>query len=107
MSLGVSPYHNHVDTVFPEIIERAKKANKIVFQTVGDTGGIKNVKFQRKVSEAMKDNLQLSDVDKPSFFYHLGDIVYYNGRSEGIMTNYMSHITIMKLKFFRSQKSLW
>jgi hypothetical protein len=52
-----------------------KIKEKIVFHTVGDTGGIHNPEFQFAVGDAMAN-------DTASFWYHLGDVVYYFGQEQ-------------------------
>jgi hypothetical protein len=61
-------------------------AGKIIFHCVGDTGGINGVDVQQAVSDAMETQVTLDanglpDGNGVSFFYHLGDVVYYNGLS--------------------------
>jgi acid phosphatase type 7 len=56
-------------------IERQKT---MVFHTVGDTGGIKEPRFQESVAAAMERDFD-SEL-APSFFYHLGDVVYFYGQ---------------------------
>jgi hypothetical protein len=51
-----------------------------VFHTVGDTGGVKNADYQANVAKAMKDDLNQGPGKAPHFFYHLGDVVYFNGQ---------------------------
>lgn len=59
-----------------------KKAGQIVFHCVGDTGSVSGPTTQSLVAEKM-----LSDFDEelaadiPSFFFHLGDVVYYFGEA--------------------------
>jgi hypothetical protein len=77
--IGLPPYHYNLETVLPGIGELATTNRKIIFHTVGDTGGIKNPEYQRTVAAAMKEDLDLPASERPSFFYHLGDVVYYNG----------------------------
>jgi hypothetical protein len=77
MPIGPPPYGLDVTTVVPGIA--AKAARKLVFHTVGDTGGIKNPQFQIDVANAMEQDLN-AGADAPQFFYHLGDVVYYNGQ---------------------------
>ncbi len=50
-----------------------------IFHTVGDTGGVKNSDYQAAVAAQMKSDLNNPLQEKPQFFYHLGDVVYYNG----------------------------
>ena len=59
---------------------RIENAGKLVFHTVGDTGGIHGEEAQEAVAHAMEAQIQsASDANRPTFFYHLGDVVYFNG----------------------------
>ncbi len=78
--LGEPPYHYDLNAVLPGIAGQAAANGKVVFHTVGDTGGVKHPEYQINVSEAMKKDLNLPPDQVPSFFYHLGDVVYYNGQ---------------------------
>lgn len=78
--LGDPPYHYDLETVIPGIGAQAAANRKIVFHCVGDTGGMKDSTFQVNVSNAMKADLNLPPGQAPSFFYHLGDVVYFNGQ---------------------------
>lgn len=53
-------------------------SGKIVFHTVGDTGGIHSPQFQFAVADAMAADT----ANGASFFYHLGDVVYYFGQEQ-------------------------
>src|SRR5579863_7463372 len=55
-----------------------RNSGKIVFHTVGDTGGIHNPEFQFAVGDAMAGDLGSG----ASFWYHLGDVVYYFGQEQ-------------------------
>ena len=60
-----------------------QKAGQIVFHSVGDTGNTKGPRTQESVADKMAsdfDEQSLKDV--PSFFYHLGDVVYSFGESQ-------------------------
>ena len=79
--LGEPPYHMDLEAVVPGVNEDKTLAGGIVFHVVGDTGGIKSPQFQRAVTAAMKGDLNDPDPAKvPRFFYHLGDVVYFNGQ---------------------------
>ncbi|HEU5350694.1 MAG TPA: metallophosphoesterase [Terracidiphilus sp.] len=79
--LGEPPYHIDLESMLPGIGNTAAKNKQIVFHTVGDTGGIKNSDYQSAVATQLKTDLQqASERDRPRFFYHLGDVVYYNGQ---------------------------
>lgn len=76
--LGEPPYHFDLETIVPGIGKLAAKLGKLNFHCVGDTGGIKNAEYQASVAAVMKGDLNEGDA-RPQFFYHLGDVVYYNG----------------------------
>ena len=78
--LGLPPYHFDLETVVPGITAAAKKLGHLVFHTVGDTGGVKDSDYQAAVAAQMKTDLNDPDQTRPQFFYHLGDVVYYNGQ---------------------------
>jgi acid phosphatase type 7 len=52
---------------------------KMVFHICGDTGGVKNPDAQQRVADAMEADAQNTANGTVAFFYHLGDVVYYNG----------------------------
>ena len=71
-----------LDTVLPGVSAGVKKAKTLVFHTVGDTGGVNGTEAQDAVAKQMEQQVQNPGVDgSPAFFYHLGDVVYYNGIS--------------------------
>jgi Icc-related predicted phosphoesterase len=62
--------------------QAATKAEKLVFHCVGDTGGIHGTATQEAVALAMENQINAAaDGLKPAFFYHLGDVIYFNGQS--------------------------
>ena len=60
-------------------VNKIQKAGQIVFHTVGDTGGIQKPDPQFAVAEAIAADLPTSGA---SFWYHLGDVVYYFGQDQ-------------------------
>jgi predicted phosphodiesterase len=57
-------------------------AGKLVFHCVGDTGGVNGSAIQDEIADQMEAQVTAADTaDAPAFFYHLGDVVYYNGLS--------------------------
>jgi hypothetical protein len=61
---------------------RIAAAGKLVFHTVGDTGGIHGTDVQEAISHEMEAQYDAAaDDDKPAFLYHLGDVIYFNGES--------------------------
>jgi hypothetical protein len=57
-------------------------AGQIVFHCVGDTGSVKGPTTQNLVADKMvSDFSEANPADVPSFFFHLGDVVYYFGEA--------------------------
>lgn len=57
-------------------------AGQIVFHCVGDTGSATGPTTQNLVADKMvSDFTETNAADVPSFFFHLGDVVYYFGES--------------------------
>jgi hypothetical protein len=78
--LRLPPYHYDLQEAIPQITQTAQQFGRLVFHTVGDTGGIKSPDYQAHVAAAMKGDLNNPTGSAPAFFYHLGDVVYYNGQ---------------------------
>jgi hypothetical protein len=65
------------------IAQTIKAAGQIVFHSVGDTGSVKGPGTQSLVADKMiTDFNEANPADVPSFYYHLGDAVYYFGEGE-------------------------
>lgn len=62
-------------------------AGSLSFHCMGDTGGVKNPEPQKLVERGLEQSLHTGNIAPslrgaamaPSFCYHLGDVVYYNG----------------------------
>lgn len=66
----------------PARVAAIQKAGQIVFHTVGDTGSTKGPSTQSLVADKMvTDFTENSAADVPTFFYHLGDVVYNFGEA--------------------------
>lgn len=60
--------------------KRIEDAGQLVFHMVGDTGGIHGENAQDAIAHAMEAQIQdAAAPERPTFFYHLGDVVYFNG----------------------------
>jgi Calcineurin-like phosphoesterase len=59
-----------------------QKTGQIVFHAVGDTGGHNGTEVQEALAGAMEAQFGANANDHPAFFYHLGDVIYYNGQIE-------------------------
>jgi len=71
-------------------ITAIKNAKKLVFHTVGDTGGVRDGAAQQTlIAEAMEADFSGDRGEHPAFFYHLGDVVYYNSEPDHYSNQYV------------------
>lgn len=69
----------------PEIVQRIRKAGKVIFHCAGDTGASNQGKYGHEVrvsDQLTNDCRTANDKNRPAFFYHLGDVVYNFGESK-------------------------
>jgi hypothetical protein len=60
-----------------------QQAKQIVFHSVGDTGSVSGPDTQSLVADKMVSDFdEENSADLPSFFFHLGDVVYYFGEAQ-------------------------
>jgi hypothetical protein len=63
-------------------VQAIQKSGQIVFHSVGDTGSVTGPSTQSLVADKMvTDFSEANPADIPSFFFHLGDVVYYFGEA--------------------------
>ncbi len=63
-------------------IKAIQQAQQIVFHSVGDTGSVIGPATQSLVADKMvSDFTEANAADVPSFFFHLGDVIYYFGEA--------------------------
>jgi hypothetical protein len=75
--------------VLPSIDTDAKNDGRIVFHALGDTGGIHGTVAQDAIAAQMEQQIQTAPAKaRPRFFYHLGDLVYFNGQSQSYNTQF-------------------
>jgi acid phosphatase type 7 len=80
---GIRPFHLSLDTVLSDAaMATINNSGTMVFHSVGDTGGVNTPTQIENVADYMVKDFAGSDVTRhPSFFYHLGDVVYYDGET--------------------------
>ena len=62
------------------VTQNITNAGQVVFHCAGDTGSANGPTTQSEVADKMvSDFSEANAADAPSFFYHLGDVVYYFG----------------------------
>ena len=78
---GAPPFRMSLETILaPESIASINNSGTMVFHAVGDTGGVNTPTQIENVTTYMESDFAATDITThPSFFYHLGDVVYYDG----------------------------
>jgi len=65
-------------------------AGSIIIHAVGDTG-TQDAVMQQMVAKAMKDDYDAAHPDQsPAFFFHLGDVIYYENNDKGYQEQFYS-----------------
>ena len=80
---GQPPFHLNLESVLSAgQIQTINASGKMIFHTVGDTGGVNETNDIENVASYMEnDFISGTPGTTPSFFYHLGDVVYYQGQA--------------------------
>jgi hypothetical protein len=75
------PFRLDLSAVIPSRAKAIGDAKKLVFHAVGDTGGANGNGAQVNVANHMARQIHATlPPYQPSFFYHLGDVVYFHGQ---------------------------
>jgi hypothetical protein len=83
------PYRLSLSSILPGRTRAIEEVGQISFHMVGDTGGINGRGAQINVADHMTRQVYTREmIDQPSFFYHLGDIVYYHGEESQYHTQF-------------------
>jgi len=63
-------------------VQQIQSAGRIVFHSIGDSGGVKEPTHQFAVADALTADLTGKNYSQglPAFLFHLGDVVYYFGQ---------------------------
>lgn len=72
-----------LDLILPGSDAHVEQTGQLIFHMVGDTGGINDGSIvQGAIEERMEEQITFEKpANRALFFYHLGDVVYYNGIS--------------------------
>jgi hypothetical protein len=82
---GALDFMDLEDVMGTEAVQQITAAGQLVFHSVGDTGADKQFRVvdEADVAKAMSSDLQSASAsERPSFFYHLGDVVYEFGQAD-------------------------
>jgi hypothetical protein len=78
--LGAPPFHLSLDSILAaDAMKSITDSGTLVFHSVGDTGGVNTPTQIENVESYMEMDFSGNISQHPSFFYHLGDVVYYDG----------------------------
>ena len=77
--LGVAPYHYALGDHFAPLAEQISGSGKMIFDVLGDSGGVQDGEFQSNVADQMVVALAKAGKNAPLFCYHVGDVVYFTG----------------------------
>jgi acid phosphatase type 7 len=79
---GAPPFRLDLATVIgADAAAAIETAGTLVFHTAGDTGGVNSPQPQQIVADWMDNDLTTLN-PAPAFFYHLGDVVYFDGERD-------------------------
>ena len=71
-----------LSTLSKGVSDGVEAAGTMVFHSVGDTGGVNGTEAQDAIAKEMEQQINSPGAKgSPAFFYHLGDVVYFNGLS--------------------------
>ena len=77
---GAAPYRAQLGDLVGHLPDGLDK--KMVFHICGDTGGVKHPAILQLVADAIEADARKNTANgEVAFFYHLGDVVYYNGQA--------------------------
>jgi uncharacterized protein YukJ len=83
---GAYPVMKLEDVIGARAVAAIKANKKIAFHAVGDTGAVVQSQYGKEeaVAELMLKDFgpEVPAAEQPSFFFHLGDVVYYYGEQD-------------------------
>jgi DNA repair exonuclease SbcCD nuclease subunit len=86
----MAPYHYVLVDHFPAIAQSITDSGKMIFDVLGDSGGIQDAQFQSDVAGAMVNTLAKAGKNAPQFCYHVGDVVYFTGAHDDYYAQFYS-----------------
>jgi hypothetical protein len=96
-----APYRMDLADVLPDRSAAIQRSGKIVFHMVGDTGAAHNPGAQQNIADHMAAQVTSATLpDQPSFFFHLGDIVYTFGEEKFYMDEFYKPYALYEAPIF-------
>lgn len=79
---GRAPYRLDLARLIPQQVAAMRDKGGMVLHMVGDTGGVRDPNPQTLVAQGLeRDAARPGALGAPAFFYHLGDVVYFDGEA--------------------------
>jgi len=69
---------------FQTVAKHITDSGKMIFDVLGDSGGVKDAEFQSSVANEMIKGIGSAGANSPHFCYHVGDVVYFTGAHDGL-----------------------
>ena len=88
--LGLPPYHYSLSQQFSALAKQIGNSGKMVFDVLGDSGGVKDGEYQDNVARQMVDALAKGGANASQFCYHVGDVVYFTGAHDDYYSQFYS-----------------
>ncbi|WP_284947137.1 metallophosphoesterase family protein [Acidisoma cladoniae] len=79
---GQAPFRLNLAEIIPDAVKAMEKAGGMALHMVGDTGGVQNPTPQQLVANGLEQDAGVAGAfGVPGFFYHLGDVIYFDGQA--------------------------
>jgi acid phosphatase type 7 len=80
---GTAPFRLDLAEVIPDAVAAMTKAGGMAMHMVGDTGGVQDPTPQQLVANGLEQDAGVAgSFGTPAFFYHLGDVIYFDGQAD-------------------------
>ena len=81
--IGKPPFRLDLAKIIPDVVSAMKKSGGMCLHIVGDTGGVLDPRPQELVAAGLvADSAIAGPYGNPAFFYHLGDVIYFDGQAD-------------------------
>ncbi len=95
---GAAPYRLDLAAIVPDAVAAAEQAGGIAFHMVGDTGGVLDPDPQTLVAHGLEADAAVAGTyGRPAFFYHLGDVIYFDGQAQQYLPQFYDPYTLYDL----------
>ncbi len=91
---GKPPYRLDLRSIVPDAVAAMERAGGMALHMVGDTGGVQDPNPQLAVAAGLEaDAAVAGPYGLPAFFYHLGDVIYFDGQADQYLPQFYDPYT--------------